>query len=467
MANGFALAGAFAQKRQREHVLVAVGVLAGDDQRMLVFVALRRVLRHKRILQSAARRAVAALHLAVQRHDDVRGSHLRDQSAVLLFAPCGHGQGDVRSVHDLLAVGQIRLDLDGPVAAQLIGDVDFEGIPFSCLGFCRYGEGILALAAVRVYQKLDLAGLGGAERLCLAAAGLITGNVADLDAAGRVAAGQRQRIGKNAVRYLVAVDRLRGLALSIRAADRGLHSVQQRIAQFKAHVAGIAENIGKRQVFETSVAFLIAGLHGQGIFDRRGAVRDAQDGAAVRDGKRLRRAALCGKAGGGDGHLRRIPAIRLELVAEFAELQLGAADLGGGSVAGLADDTLRLGAVFHPDEVQAEVLLLPPLQKEGERQLPGPAAARYLGKHGNGIGVFPVRAALQRERAAICVQHPALSVCGAVCNGKELCILGALPAQTEAVAQKIFFQLVVSDRARGPASGLAAQAGRTAACKRP
>ena len=108
-----------------------------------------------------------------------------------------------------------------------------------------------------------------------AAAGLITGNVADLDAAGRVAAGQRQRIGKNAVRYLVAVDRLRGLALSIRAADRGLHSVQQRIAQFKAHVAGIAEDIGKRQVFETSVAFLIAGLHGQGIFDRRGAVRDA------------------------------------------------------------------------------------------------------------------------------------------------------------------------------------------------
>lgn len=91
-----------------------------------------------------------------------------------------------------------------------------------------------------------------------------------------------------------------------------------------------------------------------------------------RDGKRLRRAALCGKAGGGDGHLRCIPAIRLELVAEFAELQLGAADLGGGTVAGLADDTLRLGAVFHPDEVQAEVLLLPPLQKEGERQLPGP-----------------------------------------------------------------------------------------------
>ena len=128
------------------------------------FVALRRVLRHKRILQSAARRAVAALHLAVQRHDDVRGSHLRDQSAVLLFSL--HAvtvRGDVRSVHDLLAVGQIRLDLDGPVAAQLIGDVDFEGILFSCLGFCRYGEGILALAAVRVDQKLDLAGFGGAE----------------------------------------------------------------------------------------------------------------------------------------------------------------------------------------------------------------------------------------------------------------------------------------------------------------
>ena len=96
-----------------------------------------------------------------------------------------------------------------------------------------------------------------------------------LDAAGRVAAGQRQRIGKNAVRYLVTVDRLCRFVLPVRTADRGLCPVQQRIAQFQTHIAGIAEHISKCQVFQTAVAFLIPRLHGQSIFDRRSAVRDA------------------------------------------------------------------------------------------------------------------------------------------------------------------------------------------------
>ena len=54
MTNGLALAGAFTQKGQRNRVAVAVGIFTADDQRMLVFVARRRILRYKLVLQPIA-----------------------------------------------------------------------------------------------------------------------------------------------------------------------------------------------------------------------------------------------------------------------------------------------------------------------------------------------------------------------------------------------------------------------------
>ena len=223
VARRLALAGTFAQKGQRFFAAVAVGVLTGDDERMLVLVACGRILRHERILQTPARCAVAAEHCAVQRHNGIRGGHLRNARSVVLFlAPGRHKQLDARLVFDLLPVLQIRLDLDDSVAAQLVGDVDLKGILLPCVRLRCYGDGVFALAAVLVDQRAELIGFG--ERCAPAASGLIAGNGADADAAGRVAAGQRQREGQKALCQLIAVDRLRRFILSVRAADRGLRA---------------------------------------------------------------------------------------------------------------------------------------------------------------------------------------------------------------------------------------------------
>ena len=152
---------------------------------------------------------------------------------------------------------------------------------------------------------------------------------------------------------------------------------------------------------------------------------------------------------------------------KLAELQPGAQDLDGSTAVRLTADGLRLGAVFHPDEVQPDVLLLAPLQKEREHQLPCPAAALHLGEKRNGVGIGSVRAALQRKYAAVLFQRPDLSARRVIFGGQDLRVPGALAVQTEAVAQKIVAQLVTSDRARGTAAGLAAQAGSAAVREAP
>ena len=159
----------------------------------------------------------------------------------------------------------------------------------------------------------------------------------------------------------------------------------------------------------------------------------------------------------------RIPAIRFKPVAEFSEFQLGAEDLGGNAVAGFADNTLRLGAVFHPDEIQPDILFLLPFQQERERQLPCPAAAVDFGEKGDRIGIFSVRIALERQRAAVCLQRTALPICAAILGRENLRVLGAFATQTEAVAQEIFADFIAFDCARRLSAGLAAQTGRAAA----
>ena len=148
-ACGLPLAGALAAQRQCFLAAVSIGILAANAQNVLVFIASLRILGNHRILQPPADGSIAAQCLAVQRHNSVAGGHSRDQRPVVLFlAPRLHRHRDFCSIQDLCFLVQTCLDLNDPIAAQLIGHIDRKCIGLPASGLRRHLKLIFAFAAV-------------------------------------------------------------------------------------------------------------------------------------------------------------------------------------------------------------------------------------------------------------------------------------------------------------------------------
>ena len=403
--------------------------------------------------------AAVTLHcLAVQRYDGVAGSHCSARSACLRLVPGLDRQHDLCAVHNLFPIGQIRFDLN-LAADRRIGDVDGEFILLSggrLRGDC---EGVFTRSSVAVDCQLDRAGGLGGQRQVSAVTGAEQADRADLHIAVRVPAGKGQDIGKRVVFQLVTLDGLRSPRLTVRTADGLRCAVRQRILKFKVHVAGIAKRIGKAQILEAAVRFLVPHLHGKRISNRSRAARDLQRRAAVRNSQRLRCTALWGEAGRGNPRLLCVRAGKLQLIVELTEFEVGTADLGARLRIRGAGDALRVGAVFHPDKLQSHILRLLPAQHKDKGHIALFSAAFHCGGERDGICIFSIVRALENQRAGL-FQHSIRTGFCAVGDGADNCVLGAFAAQTEAVAQEILADLTVAERTQGAAFGLAAEGGR-------
>ena len=277
----------------------------------------------------------------------------------------------------------------------------------------------------------------------------------NLHAVRVLAAGQRHCERQHTILKLIAVDRLRRFALSVRTAHHFDRSVQQCILHLQTDAAGITQHISKRHVPQSPVAPLTPGLHREHIPDGSRAVRDRQRRASVRERELLHSTALWLDASRNETGLRSVFSVQPQPVLQLALPQLRSADLCRNLPVRFTGERLRFCAVFDPGQVQRYLLHLLPTQAECERQLPRLPAAGHLDQQGDRIDILSVRCGLQHPCAAGRFQCSARAVLRAVFRRKDRSIPGALSAQPELILQQIFRNILLMQSRTDLASGLA------------